>query len=197
MRWNGRSARRRRTLIEESLCIMYRVFEYGILFVVMTVLQVFVFSRIGLSVYVTPLAYVAFILLLPMEIPGALLLLLALLQGIAVDFFTGMAGVNTIASLFTAFCRPAALALMVGKDEVKDGGIPNTNRLGVKKFFRYATVLVVVHCAVFFMLEALSWSYFYLTLLRIVLSGAVTLLLVYFCQKLFSVNRRVRYGNAE
>ena len=177
---------------------MYRTLEYCILFVVMVILQIFVFSRIGLSVYVTPLAYVVFVLLLPMEIPGAALLFLGMLMGMTIDFFTGMAGINTVASLFTAFCRPTVLALMVGKDEVKDGGIPNANRLGNKKFIKYASVLVFLQCAVFFILESLSWSYFYLTLLRIVLSGAVTLLLVYFCQKLFSANRRrAQYGDTE
>ena len=43
---------------------------------------------------------------------------------------------------------------------------------------------------VFFIFETLSLHFFYLTLLRILLSSAVTLLLVYFCQRLFSVNRQ-------
>ena len=154
---------------------MYRTLEYTILFVVMALLQVFLFSRIGVSVYIHPLAYVAFIILLPMEIAPLLLLTLGLLMG---------------ATLFVAFCRPTLLNLLAGKDEVKDGGIPNVNRLGIKKFIKYASFMVLLHSTVFFIFETLSLHFFYLTLLRILLSSAVTLLLVYFCQRLFSVNRQ-------
>ena len=107
---------------------MYRTLEYTILFVVMALLQVFLFSRIGVSVYIHPLAYVAFIILLPMEIAPLLLLTLGLLMGVTMDVFMGTAGINTIATLFVAFCRPTLLNLLAGKDEVKDGGIPNVNR---------------------------------------------------------------------
>ena len=176
---------------------MYRTLQYAILFVVLVLLQVFLFSRIGVSMYVHPLVYVAFVLLLPMEISGSGLLMLAALLGISVDFFMGTAGINTIAILFVAFCRPTALLLLVGKDEVKDGGVPNVNRLGLKKFLRYAGVLIFLHSVVFFMLETLSWRFFYVTLLRIVLSSAVNLVLVYFTQRLFAVNRPGGYRGTD
>lgn len=106
----------------------------------MVILQVFLFSRIGISIYVNPLVYIAFLILLPMEIAGALLLVLGMVLGMTVDFFMGTAGINTIATLFAAFCRPAVLTLLVGKDEVKEGGVPNVNRIGLKRFLRYAGV---------------------------------------------------------
>ena len=173
---------------------MYRLLEYGILFFVMVILQVFLFSRIGISIYVNPLVYIAFLILLPMEIAGALLLVLGMVLGMTVDFFMGTAGINTIATLLAAFFRPAVLTLLVGKDEVKEGGVPNVNRIGLKRFLRYAGVIVLLHGTVFFVLESLTWSFFYLTLLRIICSSVITLLLVYFCQKLFAVNRQGGYG---
>ena len=160
---------------------MHRTLQYAILFIVMVILQIFLFSRIGISVYVHPLVCIAFIVLLPMEIAPLALLGLALLQGVTLDFFMATAGIHTIAAL---------LAVLVGKDEVKDGGVPNVNRIGAKKFVRYASAMILIHSTAFFLLEALSWSFFYRTALRIALSSAVTLPLVYFCQKLFSVNRQ-------
>ena len=160
---------------------MHRTLQYAILFIAMVILQIFLFSRIGISVYVHPLVCIAFIVLLPMEIAPLALLGLALLQGVTLDFFMATAGIHTIAAL---------LAVLVGKDEVKDGGVPNVNRIGAKKFVRYASAMILIHSTAFFLLEALSWSFFYRTALRIVLSSAVTLPLVYFCQKLFSVNRQ-------
>ena len=75
---------------------MYRLLEYGILFFVMVILQVFLFSRIGISIYVNPLVYIAFLILLPMEIAGALLLVLGMVLGMTVDFFMGTAGIKRL-----------------------------------------------------------------------------------------------------
>lgn len=160
---------------------MHRTLQYAILFIVMVILQIFLFSRIGISVYVHPLVCIAFIVLLPMEIAPLALLGLGLLLGVTLDFFMATAGIHTVAAL---------LNVLVGKDEVKDGGVPNVNRIGAKKFVRYASAMILIHSTAFFLLEALSWSFFYRTALRIALSSAVTLPLVYFCQKLFSVNRQ-------
>lgn len=169
---------------------MHRTLQYAILFIVMVILQIFLFSRIGISVYVHTLVCIAFIVLLPMEIAPLALLGLGLLLGVTLDFFMATAGIHTVAALLAAFCRPALLNVLVGKDEVKDGGVPNVNRIGAKKFVRYASAMILIHSTAFFLLEALSWSFFYRTALRIALSSAVTLPLVYFCQKLFSVNRQ-------
>ena len=160
---------------------MHRTLQYAILFIVMVILQIFLFSRIGISVYVHPLVCIAFIVLLPMEIAPLALLGLGLLLGVTLDFFMATAGIHTV---------PALLNVLVGKDEVKDGGVPNVNRIGAKKFVRYASAMILIHSTAFFLLEALSWGFFYRTALRIALSSAVTLPLVYFCQKLFSVNRQ-------
>ena len=162
---------------------MHRTLQYAILFIVMVILQIFLFSRIGISVYVHPLVCIAFIVLLPMEIAPLALLGLGLLLGVTLDFFMATAGIHTVAALLAAFCRPALLNVLVGKDEVKDGGVPNVNRIGAKKFVRYASAMILIHSTAFFLLEALSWSFFYRTALRIALSSAVTLPLVYFCQK--------------
>lgn len=173
---------------------MQRIVEYVIMFIVTILLQVFVFSRLGISVYVNPLIYIACIILLPMEIAGALLLVIAFLLGVTIDFLMGMAGINTVATLFAAFCRPTILTYLVGKDEVKDGGVPNVNSIGRKKFLRYAGVMIFLHSSAFFILESLSWDYFYYVVLRIICSGLLCLVIVYFVQKFFSVNRN-RFQN--
>ena len=169
---------------------MYRTLPYLGLFAAAALLQVFLFDHLTISIYLNPLVYIVFIALLPLDTPPAAVLGAGLALGVTMDFAMGAAGINTIATLFVAFCRPTLLNLLAGKDEVKDGGIPNVNRLGIKKFIKYASFMVLLHSTVFFIFETLSLHFFYLTLLRILLSSAVTLLLVYFCQRLFSVNRQ-------
>ena len=99
---------------------MHRTLQYAILFIVMVILPIFLFSRIGISVYVHPLVCIAFIVPLPMEIAPLALLGLGLLLGVTLDFFMATAGIHTVAALLATFCRPALLNELVGNDEVKD-----------------------------------------------------------------------------
>lgn len=168
---------------------MHRTIEYALLFIALVILQVFLFSRVGVSVYLHPLLYIAFIILLPMEISGVSLLLLGALLGVTMDLLLGMPGVNTITTVFIAFVRPYLLDLLLGKDEVRDGGVPNVNRLGIKRFFRYTVFVVVLHGLIFFTLESLNWKFYHWTLLRVGLSSLVTVGLIYLTQRWFVINR--------
>ena len=145
---------------------MYRTLQYALLFLVAALLQIFLFNNLSLSVYLNPLVYVVFIALLPMETTPIRMLL------------AGAAGVNTIATVFVAFVRIHLLNFVCGKENVHDGGVPSARRLGEKSFTVYLALTVVLHNAIFFYMEALSWSHALLTLLRLGVSAAVG---VFFC----------------
>ncbi len=174
--------------------MLYRILEYLFFFVVLLLLQLFLFNNLNFGVYVNPLVYIAFIILLPMETLPVVMLLSGLLLGCAMDLVMGTAGINTIATLFTAYSRPLLLRLFIGKDDIRDGGVPNLRRLGAGKYFRYSTLVVFLQCFVFFTLESLSWDYYYLTLLRILCSTVVTVVLVYFAQMLFGDGMGRHFG---
>lgn len=157
---------------------MKRFLEYSLLFLMVTALQVFLFDNLNLSVYVNPLVYIAFIVLLPMQTPHVLVLLAGLLLGTAMDFAMGTAGLNVAATLPLAFLRPSILVATCGKDDVHDGGVPSPMRVGEKHFLRYAAVLALGHAALFFMLESMSLRYLPLTLLRIAASAVVTVVVI-------------------
>lgn len=166
---------------------MYRTLGYTLFFLTVVLLQAFLFNNINLSIYVYPFVYVGFVLLLPIQTPHVVVLLLGLLTGVTIDAVSGTAGLHTIASLFSAFCRPLMLRLSIGKEDANEGGVPNSDRLGTGAFLRYSSAFIFVHCCVFFMFEALSWSYFHLTLLRILGSTAITIPLVY-CSQLLLIS---------
>lgn len=168
---------------------MYRIFEYILLFIVVVVLQVLFFDNLYFSMYITPFVYTAFIILLPMEIKGYLLLLLALALGVIIDLFMGTPAINTIATVFMAFCRPTITRFFIGKDMIEEGGIPNINTVGTGKFIRYALVLLLLHSTVFFCLETLTSAGIIFTLIRIALSTLCSAVVVYFCQLLFISNK--------
>jgi len=146
---------------------MYRTLQYALLFLVAALLQIFLFNNLSLSVYLNPLVYVVFIALLAMETTPIRMLLAGLAMGLAMDWTMGAAGVNTIATVFVAFVRIHLLNFVCGKENVHDGGVPSARRLGEKSFTVYLALMVVLHNAIFFYMEALSWSHALLTLLRL------------------------------
>jgi hypothetical protein len=130
------------------------------LFVAAIVLQLFLFDSLNLGPYINPLVYVAFIVLLPMNIGRFALLVTGLAMGVSMDMFTGSAGLHTIATLAVAYARPFVLNVIVGKEYVVEGGVSSTKTIGPGKFARYASIIVYLQCILFFSLEAINWSYF-------------------------------------
>lgn len=165
---------------------MIRSIPFLLLFAAVVLLQVFLFDNLSISIYINPLIYIAFIALLPMGTPPALLLLAGLATGVTMDWAMGAAGENTIATLLIAFIRPWVLHIIHGRENVREGGVPSAARLGTSKFVLYLVVLVAVHNTVFFFLETLSWAHAVHTLLRIVLSGAVSVFFIWLIAQVFT-----------
>ena len=59
-------------------------------------------------------------------------------------------------------------------------------RLGVLGFTRYVVAAVVLHSIVYFTMECATFDYFHLTLLRTVVSGVVTVGVVFLTSQLFN-----------
>ncbi|MFR9602923.1 MAG: rod shape-determining protein MreD [Rikenellaceae bacterium] len=158
---------------------MYRIVPYSTLFVVVSLLQILFFNNLNVSVSLSPLVYVVFILLLPLQITHFGSLMVGLGLGMLMDWTMGMAGINTIATLFIAFFRPYLLNIVVSKEVLAGSGVPSEVRLGEGAYVRYLILLVVIHHAIFFALESLSMANMSLYLLRFGVSSCVSLLFVW------------------
>ena len=79
-----------------------------------------------------------------------------------------------------------------GKEGIREGGIPSSIRLGQGGFLRYLAAMVVVHHFLFFMLESLSWAQLFHTLVRLVVSSAVTVGFIWLLARLFTTKLTVR-----
>lgn len=164
--------------------------RYLLLFLVAVVTQLFLFDSVNLGPYINPLVYITFIVLLPMNTHPFAMLMMGFATGVFMDAFTGAAGLHTIATLFTSYTRPFILNIIVGKEYVVEGGVPSVKSIGTVKFLRYASIVVFLQCIIFFTLEAMNWHYFYLVLLKIALSGGITLLFVWLTSLLFTARER-------
>lgn len=158
-------------------------------FVFFTLIQVLVLNNIQLSGYVNPYLYILFIITLPFEIPGWLLLILGFSSGIIVDVFSNTPGMHASATVFMSFLRPYVLRLFAPREEYQPGTIPTMGYYGFGWFFRYAFILVLSHHLFLFYIEVFSLTHFFSTLLRVLSSTVFTLLLILVAQ-LFSQGKK-------
>lgn len=171
---------------------MYKSLPYMLLFVATALLQIFLFDRLTISVWLSPLVYIAPVVLLPIETAPVVVLLTGFVTGATADWGMGVPGINTAATLFIAFVRHAALNLLCGKEGGHDSGVPSSTTLGDRLFFRYLLLMTAMHHAIFFVLEALSWAQLPQTLLRFVVSLAVSMLFLWIIMRLFTSKIRGR-----
>ncbi len=157
-----------------------------ILLLILVFLQIFVFNTVNLGGYINPYIYLVFILILPFETPGWLLLLLSFLLGISIDSFMGTLGMHASAMVFMAFIRHYFLNYMNLKGDVEKRGYLNVENFGFTWSLRYVIIMVLVHHFVLFFIESFTFSGFFHTLWRVILSTISTSFFIILGQYLFA-----------
>ncbi|MDX9905097.1 MAG: rod shape-determining protein MreD [Bacteroidales bacterium] len=154
-------------------------------FVVLALAQVFIFNKVMVSGYVNPMVYVLFILMLPYDIKGFQLLLLAFLMGLTIDFFMHTPGMHALASVTLAFLRPGVIRLVGKKDDVEPWQYPNVRDSGAAWFLAYTVILVFLHHLMIFYLEVFRLDEFLRTFLKVLINTALSTLIIMLIQFLF------------
>jgi hypothetical protein len=143
-------------------------------FLVLLVLQLLLFNNIQFSGFINPYVYVLFFLLLPFTISRALMLILGLIMGLAIDLFMGTPGVHTAATVLVAFIRPWVLEFIAPHDGYDVNTLPRISYMGLEWFIKYTLIIVVIHHLVLFYIEIFSFAHFFHTLLKVILSSVFT-----------------------
>jgi len=156
--------------------------RYVISFFVLLLIQVTILNNIHLGGYINPFIYVMFILMLPVRIPGPLLLVLAFVLGLVIDMFTNSVGMHAAASVFMAYARPTVLKFIAPRDGYETESAPSVREFGFNWFAIYAIILVFLHHLMLFYIEVFRISEFFPTLLRIILSTIFTTAIVVLVQ---------------
>lgn len=146
-------------------------------FIGLVLVQVLLFNNISLFGLATPFVYVYFLLVLDRDIDHNMLMLIAFFLGFVIDIFSNTPGVNAGASVLIAFIRPGILRLFSPRGEYENFE-PGIYTLGGGAFVRYAIILVLLHHATLFFLEAFSLVNVGYLLLRILCSALLTMMLV-------------------
>ena len=156
------------------------MFRWKLLFMFFAIvlLQVLILNNVYLGGYINPQVYVLFVLILPFGIRGWHLLLLAFFLGLLIDVFEDSIAIHTASTVMLAFARPFVLKLLTGKQPDDAGDGPSFRTLGTMTLFVYSLILILIHHLVLFFMEMFHFRDFTETMVRVVLSGGLTLLFV-------------------
>ena len=121
-----------------------------ILFILLVFLQVFIFNSIQFSNLINPYFYVIYILLLPFETPGWILLVSSFFLGFTIDSFSNTLGLHASACTFMAVIRPSVLKWFSPRDGYEPGTLPRLSYYGFGWFMKYTILLVFAHHFVIF-----------------------------------------------
>ncbi|MDR2087537.1 MAG: rod shape-determining protein MreD [Dysgonamonadaceae bacterium] len=154
-----------------------------VLFILLVFLQVWLFNKIHIGGFATPLVYIYFIIKLPVEMNRNMVLLIAALIGLTIDLFTFTLGLNMLATVIAGFSRTYLLKLFAPKN-VYESFSPSLATFGKALFLRYAFLIILLHQIVLFVTESFSFFEPLQLVLRITGSYLLTLFLVYAFEKI-------------
>ncbi|HXB14014.1 MAG TPA: rod shape-determining protein MreD [Bacteroidia bacterium] len=155
---------------------------------VFILLQVSIIKHLDLGNLINPFLYVICLLMLPINMNKGWVILIAFATGMIVDMFYNTMGMNAAACVFMAYCRPWVLSIYAPKGEYEATAKPNIQTMGLTWVISYAGTLVFLHHLVLFYLEALTFSSFFFTFLKVILSSLATLVLILLSQVLMQRN---------
>jgi len=164
--------------------------KHTVRFILLILFQVLILNRMNLGGYINPYVYVLFILLLPVRINKSILLLLAFLTGLTIDYFGNTLGLHAAATVFMAFVRPSVIHMFFNNIEFISGDEPDMIRLKTGGFLKYTVVLVFIHHTVLFFLEVFDLHGFLATLARISVSTLVTTVMIIIITFLFTPRKK-------
>jgi len=153
--------------------VLQNIFSYLIL----VLFQVLVLNNIQFLGYINPYLYILFILTLPVQTPRWFTLVLAFAIGLTIDIFSNTPGTHAFATVLIAFLRSGTIKLFTSIEE-GNNPTPSFYTFGVSAFIKYVVLMVVIHHATLFFLEAFSFVNFWIVTSKIVLSSLFTILLI-------------------
>ncbi|NNM95805.1 MAG: hypothetical protein HKL88_10170 [Bacteroidia bacterium] len=145
---------------------------------VFILLQVTIIKQLDLGSYLNPFLYVICILALPINMNKGWVMFIAFFVGLIIDMFYNTMGMNAAASVFIAYCRPAVLRIYAPQGGYEPTANPTIQSLGLNWTISYYGTLALLHHLLLFFLEALTFSYFFETLAKAIVSSAATTVLI-------------------
>lgn len=164
---------------------MSNLLKHIIRLIIFVLAQGLIFGQLEFGVGIHPMIYPLFILMLPFDIRPIVLMLMAFIAGIGVDFFMNTFGLHASAAVLVAYIRPELFRLFAPRDGYDILKEPTASEYGFMWFLYVAGITTLIHHLWFFLLEHFKWSDMFQVLQKTVLSALVTMVIFIIIQILF------------
>ena len=164
---------------------MNKTVYFGLLFVFLVFLQVFVLNNILFLGYVNPYLYIAFVFLYPLKKNRFSFLLLSFALGLSIDFFSDSGGIHAFSLVTISYLRLFFIRVFFNKFEV-DYPFFKLNLESFGKKFNYIVTLTVLHHFLLFSFANFSFQNIANVILNTLYSSAFTLILYFLSIYIFS-----------
>lgn len=161
-------------------------------FLLLLAAQVMVFSSVNFSPFVNPYVFPLFILLLPFETPRIVLMVVGFFAGLSLDVFMGSIGMHAASCLLIGYLRPMLISVITPKGTEFEIS-PHIFSQGITWFVFYTGISMFIYLLFYFLLEAGTFYNFFLLLLKVVASMAVSVALMISLLYIFSARRKRRF----
>ncbi|MFT4092570.1 MAG: rod shape-determining protein MreD [Niabella sp.] len=167
-------------------------------FILFVFLQVYVLNVMPhLHELIAPCIYFLFILWLPFYIKRGWVLVLGFLLGFTIDYYTVTPGLHAAACTLVAYLRPLVINLFAPKDATEFSyKEPSPKAMGWKAYLLYALILSFCHNTCLLLLEWLSFGSFIHFLMKVIISTAISMLMIVIAELIFPRKLKFRYNTA-
>jgi len=167
-------------------------------FLLFILFQVIILNEVPpIHQFIIPYIYFLFILWLPFNINRFLLLLIAFAFGMALDYYTGTAGLHSAPCVLIAYLRPFLLNLLIPQDTTEHSYLePSIKSMGWAPYSLYVGLLTFIHHFLLVLIEWLQFGNFAYFLGKVSATTAISLLLIFITEMLFFRKARFRTNKA-
>jgi len=160
--------------------------------------QVFILFKIPpLHRFITPYLYFLYILWLPFGLSRSVLMLIAFVYGLSLDYFMSTPGLHAAACVLIAYIRPFIINLLISQEGAdKNYSSPSIRSMGWAPYGTYVLILTLFHHTYLVFLEWMSFGSFIYFLGKVVGTTAISLLLILLTELLFYRKEKFRTNTA-
>ncbi len=167
-------------------------------FILFILIQVYVLDKIPhLHRFIVPYIYFLFILWLPHSTPRLMLMVIALVTGLSLDYFKMTPGLHAAACVLIAYLRPFVITILSPKDSTEfSHKEPSPRGMSWSPYLVYAFILTLLHHTYLVLLEWLQFGNILFFLVKVLATTAISMLLIITTELLFPRRMKFRTNTA-
>ncbi len=152
------------------------------MFVAIMALQIFILNNVSAIGMTAPYLYLAFVLMLPINLSPTFVLFLAFCIGFIEDLSIGSLGVHSCATVMMAAARPTVLKIMAPRGGYERNNVPLMKNFGVMWSMKYILVSILIHHIVLYYCFSFSLEDAGFLVVRMLINVVLTSLLILLSQ---------------